>query len=261
MRRLLLCCCLLATFAQSHAAEPPALARSTQLIVVTTSGWDAVDGRLQRYQRTAPGRAWRAIGDPITVVVGKSGLGWGIGAVPLTAAHVAVDPIKREGDRKAPAGIFLLDTAFGYAPHAPADWKMPYLALTPNTECVDDSHSRFYNRIVDRATASSGSRDSPDSPDWISSEHMRSAGQSYIWGIVVDHNAVHPRPQAGSCVFMHIWAGPGIGTVGCTAMPQDQLTLILAWLRPDAHPLLAQMPLRSYQQIQNALHLPSPLPE
>lgn len=251
MRRLILCCCLLATFAQSRAAEPPALARSTQLIVVTTSGWDAISGRLQRYQRSAPGRAWQPIGNPITIVVGKNGLGWGIGAVPLTA-HTALQtadgPIKREGDRKAPAGIFRFGTSFGYAPHAPAAWKMPYLALTPSIECVDDSHSRYYNRIVDHAVIS---------PDWTSSEHMLSAGQSYVWGIFIDHNTSPPRPQAGSCVFMHIWAGPGIGTVGCTAMPQDQLTLILAWLRPDAHPLLVQMPLRSYQQIQHSLHLPA----
>jgi D-alanyl-D-alanine dipeptidase len=257
MNRIFLSLCLLAAlpslaFAQSQLTEPPALSRSTQLIAVTTSGWSAVSGRLQRYRRSRPGKPWQAIGDPVTIVVGKAGLGWGIGIDPLTAGRAADDPVKVEGDHKAPAGIFRFGTSFGYAPHAPAAWKMPYLALTPSIECVDDSHSRFYNHVVDRRTVS------PDSPDWTSSEHMRSAGQSYVWGIVIDHNAAHPRPQAGSCVFMHIWAGPGIGTVGCTAMPEQQLKLILGWLRPAAHPLLVQMPLRSYQQIQESLHLPAP---
>jgi L,D-peptidoglycan transpeptidase YkuD (ErfK/YbiS/YcfS/YnhG family) len=254
MNLILLSCCLLAALpslatAQSHSTAASALRHSTQLIVVTTSNWDAVSGRLQRYQRSAPAQPWHTISDPITIVVGKAGMGWGIGIDPLTAARTPGDPIKREGDHKSPAGIFRFGTSFGYAPHAPNGWKMPYLALTPAIDCVDDSHSRFYNRLMDFSTIE---------PDWNSAESMRDAGQSYVWGIVIDHNTDHPIPEGGSCVFMHIWAGPGVGTVGCTAMPQQQLESILAWLNPDAHPLLIQMPLRSYQQIQHSLHLPTP---
>jgi D-alanyl-D-alanine dipeptidase len=172
-----------------------------------------------------------------------------MGIATVAPAHSTGDPVKKEGDRRSPAGIFSLGTAFGYAPHEPSNWKMPYLALTSSIECVDDSHSHFYNRVVDRSTVS---------PDWSSSEHMRAAGEAYRWGIVINHNSTEPRPEGGSCVFMHIWGGPGSSTVGCTAMPEEQIRFVLDWLDPAAKPLLVQMPLGPYQKIEKLLHLPSP---
>jgi D-alanyl-D-alanine dipeptidase len=252
MRSKFLVCYLLTFLLPCIFAEKAprsALGHSTQLIVVTTSDWNAVEGKLQRYQRSVPGNPWRAIGGPISIVVGKKGMGWGIGAAPITAARNADDPVKREGDKKSPAGIFDLGTAFGYAPHDPANWKMPYLSLTPTIDCVDDSNSHFYNRLVDRSTVV---------PDWKSAEHMRDSGESYRWGVVIDHNTGDPRPRGGSCVFMHIWAGPDIGTTGCTAMPEQQILEILGWLDPAANPLLVEMPLGLYLRIEKFYRLPSP---
>jgi L,D-peptidoglycan transpeptidase YkuD (ErfK/YbiS/YcfS/YnhG family) len=250
MNRIFLLCCLLAALSPVALSQAPApLHQSTQLIVVTTSSWTAVSGRLQRYQRPAPGRAWLAVGDPIPIVVGKAGLGWGIGEAPVTAARSAADPVKHEGDRRAPAGIFRFGTAFGYSPLPPSGWKVPYLAIVPTTHCVDDPHSRFYNRIVDSSRVP---------PDWNSSESMRNAGIAYTWGIVIDHNANPPIPGDGSCVFMHIWSGPTVGTVGCTAMPEPDVRQVLAWLNPAYHPLLVQMPLAQYQRIEKSLRLPLP---
>ncbi len=174
-------------------------------------------------------------------------MAWGIETAILQPTQV--DPTKKEGDGRAPAGIFPLGPAFGYAARAPADWKMPYLALTPTTDCVDDVHSRYYNRVLDRSAVTQ---------DWKSAEHMRDAGEAYQWGLIIDYNTPNPHPQAGSCVFMHIWAGPGIPTVGCTAMPEPQIKTILAWLNPADHPLVVQMPEAQYRQIQNPLHLPPP---
>jgi D-alanyl-D-alanine dipeptidase len=252
MKSIVLFCCLLAALPSSVSAQthsPSALAHSTQLIVVTTSGWDDVNGRLQRYQRAGAGDAWSAVGEPFAIVVGKNGMGWGAGAVPMTAAASTGDPQKHEGDRKAPAGIFPLGTTFGYASGKPDGWKMPYLALTSSTDCVDDSHSRVYNRIVDRSDAS---------VDWNSAEHMRDAGEAYRWGIEVEQNASPARPEGGSCVFVHIWGGPGVGTTGCTAMPAERIQAILAWLDPAAKPLLVQMPVQRYQKIEKVFHLPPP---
>jgi D-alanyl-D-alanine dipeptidase len=123
---------------------------------------------------------------------------------------------------------------------------MPYIPLTPSIECVDDPTSHFYNRIVDRASVST---------DWNSSEKMASAGAAYRWGAVIDHNA-NAVPNVGSCVFMHIWAGPGQGTAGCTAMPQDQFEPILAWLNPAAKPILVQLPVAQYDKLKKPWHLP-----
>ena len=127
--------------------------RALQLILVTTADWNAVDGQLQRYQRTSSEGPWNAVGGPVSIVVGSHGMGWGIGTVPMTAMRSSDDPIKREGDHKSPAGIFRLGEAFGYAAQEPEGWKTHYLPITPSTQCVDDPQSRFYNRILDGSAA------------------------------------------------------------------------------------------------------------
>ncbi|MGA2251535.1 L,D-transpeptidase family protein [Terracidiphilus sp.] len=229
---------------------------STQMIVVTTSSWNAVDGRLQRFERNTSHEKWEPVGKPISIVVGRNGMGWGIGLLAPAASGIraAADPVKREGDGRSPAGIFTLGTAFGYASQPLPGLKLPYLSLTASTECVDDVHSKHYNRIVDRSTVSS---------DWNSSEHMRDAGRAYQWGVVIDHNSIvkegggHPPvPAGGSCVFMHIWSGPGQGTAGCTAMPQSELEGVLLWLDSARKPLLVQLPAADYARLSPGWELP-----
>ena len=242
--------------AQTGTLKSEVPTRTTQMIVVTTSDWNAVEGRLRRYERATVQDKWRPVGDPIAIVVGKNGLGWGIGIIAADDSHVrsASDPVKKEGDGRAPAGIFALGTAFGYASDPPQGLKMPYLSLTPSTECIDDPGSKHYNRIVDRSVVAS---------DWNSSEHMRNAGESYRWGIVIDHNATvtgdanQPKPAGGSCVFLHIWHSHDQGTAGCTAMSPTELETVLTWLDPARQPVLVQLPGPTYERLINLWMLPS----
>src|SRR5215471_14423053 len=90
---------------QVGAAEPHAFARSTQIIVVTTSDWNAVEGQLRRYERATPRDAWLPVSEPISVVVGKNGLGWGIGVIATDDPNIrsTSDPLKKEGDGRGPA--------------------------------------------------------------------------------------------------------------------------------------------------------------
>lgn len=242
--------------AQAEAAKPHIFAGSTQMIVVTTSNWDAVQGHLQRFERAAAHDSWRPVGEPIQIVVGSKGLGWGIGLVAANAPSVraAAEPVKREGDGRAPAGIFDLGTAFGYAAQPLPGLKLPYLTLTPAIECVDDASSKYYNRIVDRSAVT---------PDWKSSEHMRDTGESYRWGIVIDFNGIvtghgrrAPEPGGGSCVFLHIWQNDAHGTAGCTAMSKINLQNLLVWLDPGRRPLLVQLPEPAYQRLARQWKLP-----
>lgn len=257
-----LCCILSVTgwrtslSAQAGTEKIDAFAHSTQVIVVTTSDWSAVEGRLQRYERASMHVKWRPVGEPISIVVGKNGLGWGIGVLAAddNGPRAASDPVKREGDGKSPAGIFALGTAFGYASQSLQGLKMPYLNLTPSIECVDDIRSKHYNSIVDRSVVA---------PDWNSSEHMRDAGESYRWGIVVDHNGIvkegdnsPPQANGGSCVFLHIWHGRDQGTAGCTAMSQNELETLLLWLDPVRKPLLVQLPQPVYERLVDRWMLP-----
>jgi L,D-peptidoglycan transpeptidase YkuD (ErfK/YbiS/YcfS/YnhG family) len=239
--------------AQIPTPRSHALAQSTQAIVVTTPDWNAVEGRLQRFERPGVRARWHAVGAPIAIVVGRNGLGWGLGLEAADTPQLrSLGPVKKEGDIRSPAGIFALGTAFGYAAQPLEGLKLPYLELTPTVECVDDPASSHYNRIVDRAQIA---------PDWKSSEHMRDAGEAYVWGIVVDHNATVPGaappvPGSGSCVFLHIWSGDGRGTTGCTAMAEPNLEALMIWLDPARHPLLVQLPEPVYARLRRAWRLP-----
>jgi zinc D-Ala-D-Ala dipeptidase len=247
LRMLAIPCCLIAN-AFAQPATHDVLAPSTQILVVTTSDWNAVAGTLQRYERAQAGDQWKAVGDPITVVVGENGLGWGAGVGPSNDASVrgSGDPVKKEGDGKSPAGIFRISKAFGYAAHPQPGWRLPYISLTPAVECVDDPTSKSYNRVVDNTKVTT---------DWNSSEHM-SRIDVYRWGLVVDHNADPVIPGAGSCIFMHIWHGPDQGTAGCTAMPQERLESVIEWLDPARKPLLVQLPLAQYEKLKKRWQLP-----
>ncbi|WP_051978206.1 L,D-transpeptidase family protein [Edaphobacter aggregans] len=251
---LAVCCAMIAmTSGISYAKANDVAAQSTQMIVVTTAAWDAVDGRLQRYERASTREAWQPVGDSIAIVVGRHGLGWGSGVAAVAADRRPDDPVKREGDGKSPAGVFQLGTAFGYASGPLNGSKMPYLELTSTVECVDDTGSKYYNRIVDRSTVR---------PDWKSSEHMRNTGEAYRWGIVVDHNGIagpqskQPVQGGGSCIFLHIWQGAGHGTAGCTAMAPAELEVLLRWLDPKRRPLLVQLTAGEFAQVMKQWKLP-----
>ena len=232
-----------AQVASAQSASP--LAQSTQLLLVTTADWDTVGGTLHRFARADTKAEWSEIGTPIPIVVGRNGLGWGLGLNPKTKAK---GPVKKEGDGKSPAGIFRLSSAFGFA--APADMKnikLPYQQLTDQIECVDDVKSTNYNSVVDRGHFAS--------PDWNSSEKMKTVGQ-YRLGVVVDHNTDPREPGSGSCIFLHIWKDAQTGTSGCTAMSSSNIDVVVPWLDPAANPVLVQLPNSDYHKLRAKWQLP-----
>ncbi|HLT48633.1 MAG TPA: L,D-transpeptidase family protein [Rubricoccaceae bacterium] len=240
MRRLL----PLVFLAALPAAAQPQMAplvippETRQLVVVVTPGWEATAGTLRRFERE--GAAWAEVGEPIPAVVGRSGLGWGRGLHP----EGLDGPPKREGDGRAPAGVFYLTEAFGYAEDA--ETGLPYRHATDDLECVDDPASAHYNDVLDRTTVA---------PDWASHEEMRRRDDLYRLGVVVAHNRP-AEPGAGSCIFLHVWAGPRSTTSGCTAMQGAAMDALAAWLDADAAPVLVQLPEAEYVRWQAAWDLP-----
>jgi D-alanyl-D-alanine dipeptidase len=85
---------------------------------------------------------------------------------------------------------------------------------------------------------------------------MRRADDLYKWGIFVAHNSA-AIPGAGSCIFIHVWRNPSAATVGCTAMPEENLVQLLRWLDPASDPVLIQMPRPDYTAFQRDLDLPT----
>lgn len=227
---------------------PPVLARATQLVVVTTPGWDSTSGQLWRFTRARPGARWRAVAPAVPVVVGRTGIALGVGFDRLLP-HDAAAPHKHEGDGRSPAGAFPLTAVFGFAPaDSMRQARMPYTPLTEATDCVDDTASRHYNDVVDRSAV--------PAVDWHSAEHMRQVGQ-YRIGVVVGYNAGRGRvPGRGSCIFLHIWAGPGSTTVGCTAFDAGELARVIAWLDPKARPVLVQLTRGAYAVVRGGWGMP-----
>lgn len=203
-----------------------------QLLLVTTTDWSTPKGALRRYERPGPNLPWTPVGEEVAVVVGRKGLGWGRGWHEVPAGDA---PHKKEGDGKAPAGVFSLTQVFGYLPEAKVGAvDLPYLHTVPGIECVDDVGSSHYNDIVDRRKI--------ERPDWSSSEKMRRKDALYRLGVVVAHNGSTPKPGAGSCIFLHIWRSAAKGTAGCTAMSPDHMEALVHWLKADAAPVLIQLP-------------------
>ena len=244
---------ILAALLSAGAGPSPVPETARQMVLVTTPEWSSTSGELRRYARDEGG-AWGPVGDPVEVVVGRSGLGWGVGL----HGEGQSGPVKAEGDGRAPAGVFRLSAAFGYAAAEPTG--LPYVA-TPGLHCVDDRASASYNQV----------RGVPPDRDWGSHETMRRRDGLYRIGVIVAHNGpgvdpallpgppatdLDPTPGAGSCIFLHVWRGPGTSTAGCTAMADPALAEVLAWLDAEADPVLVQLPAPVADRVRRAWGLP-----
>lgn len=223
----------------------PDLDRARQLLVVTAPDWGSLSGKMRRFERGSPATKWSEVGAAFDVVLGRSGLAWGVG---LRETPEGNGPVKREGDGRAPAGVFPLIEAFGFARAEDAKLtRFPYRPLTDDIEGIDDPESQYYNRLVDTRVVAT--------KDWKSSERMRRSGDVYRWGVVVGHNWSQ-RPGAGSCIFLHVWEGAGVPTSGCTAMPEEQIIKVIRWLDRMKNPIVVQLPEAEYQRLRSNWKLP-----
>ena len=201
------------------------LSASEQIILILSKDFNTSSAQLTPYERD--GRSFVSTGETFDVVIGRNGLAWGIGEAGFTPKKV--EPIKEEGDGRAPAGIFKLSSAFGYAPSTAS--KMPYIQANKTLICVDDTHSHYYNQILDKDKS-----DDPKSFEW-----MRRDDKLYKLGLVVQHN-VQGVKGAGSCIFFHIQRASNSPTAGCSAMSEKNLAKILMWLDPLKNPRVVQIP-------------------
>jgi L,D-transpeptidase catalytic domain len=241
---------VLLTAEGAHASPIPS--QSQQALVVKAETWDSTQATLQRYTKMAgvKGKSfWKPVGKPVGVVLGKGGLGWGVGLHNASSDALSppgsTEPIKQEGDGKSPAGVFKLGSAYGYAARPLSRMTWPYQASNQDLRCVDDAKSSFYNQIL------------PEKPNmWDSAEVMRRTDVLYTWVVDVEHNKQPATPGKGSCIFLHVWRGETNPTVGCTAMAQKNLEKVLSWLDPKAQPLLIQLPKTTYQTLQTSWELP-----
>lgn len=200
-----------------------------QVLLVLSPNAPSIHAHAWMLERARTSDAWRPLRGPLLVTLGRNGLAWGVGE--HSSPPPTDFPIKREGDGCSPAGIFRIPFAFGIPPSTDASWiKLPYTHLTQDIIGIDDPKSQYYNQVLNARTVER---------DWDSDERMNRHQKVYRWGAFIAHNP-EATPGGGSCIFLHLWPGPGRSTAGCTAMSENDLVQILQWLDPSRNPRLIQ---------------------
>jgi len=203
------------------------LIASEQIILVVSDNFKSPKAFLECYEGK------KQVFNTIEVNIGKNGMGWGLGKLNLK--HDNSQPIKIEGDKKAPAGVFNLTDIYGYKKSN--SYNLPYLHATKELICVDDVDSKYYNRIIKTTSLPK------------SFEYMKRDDNQYELGIVVSHNKEAVKGR-GSCIFMHVQKSEDAPTAGCTAMTLENLKKIALWLEKEKKPILIQIPKSSADEIK-----------
>lgn len=219
---------------------------SNQLILGIADDWTSTTVTLSRWARADHGQ-WKQIGDEWPGRLGKDGLGWGLGLHPKGLPG----PMKTEKDARAPAGVFELGAAYGYAASVKANPRLPYHQVGPRDMWVEDADSKYYNQHLRLPHAAPRNA-------WEKKQQMRLNDHAHSLKLFIKHNAPpNAQPGMGSAIFFHIWRQDGrIHTAGCTTMPEDRLRQLLLWVDPAQRPLFVLLPRTAYEQLRRPWILP-----
>jgi L,D-peptidoglycan transpeptidase YkuD (ErfK/YbiS/YcfS/YnhG family) len=200
---------------------PRPIAQASRLVLVTTQSMDTALATLQLFTRRSPHKPWKRIGEAEPAVVGKAGLGWGY---PFLDFKEGEEPEKFEGDGRTPAGFFRIGASFGFGPSR----RPGYIELkSGETVCVEDPSSPFYNTITKRSDIGS-----------VEADDMRSSAL-YRSGLFVEYPSDRAT-RRGSCILIHLWSAPDIGTAGCVGLPEARVRALQDFSQAGA--VLAVLP-------------------
>lgn len=232
--------------ASTSAAEATPGPACRQLVLVVVPDWSTPRGTLSCHERSDA--TWRPARAEVPVTIGTTGCGWGLGLVSGEGAG----PTKQEGDGRSPAGVFVIGTAFGAADRL--DTGLDYRPMNRHHWCVDAPASPHYNRIVDDRDVGA---DAVRGTEPMRRDLHLDGDQCYAVGFMIGHNPTGTAGR-GSCIFAHPWKNSATPTAGCTAMAEDDLRGILAWLQSDAAPRFALLPAAEHRRRWQEWDLPQP---
>jgi D-alanyl-D-alanine dipeptidase len=211
---------------------PEPLASARRLVLVTADTLNSTTATVGRFDRHTANSEWQVSGGATTGLIGHKGVGW---------AHVfrrfakRGEPIKIEGDKRAPAGFFKIGPSFGFGPSQMSN----YVRVDSGMVCVDDVNSPAYNTITRRE------RIGPT----VRAENM-SRIPDYRRGLLVDY-PTDRKARAGSCVFIHLALPGRTGTGGCVALPEPQLEALQDFVQDGA--VLAVLPRQALGRFKGCL--------
>ena len=235
---------LLLTALPLLAAEFKLPQNCTQAIVGTTKGWNSSYLTLKRYQKNSKG-VWYAVDDAWSGRLGANGMAWGRGLHPIPAGT----RMKKEGDRRAPAGVFHLGGAWGYRADTKHHPNLSYSRITSRDLWIENSNSKNYNKHI--------RLDREPSDTWEKKAQMRQGDHAHSLKLFIKHNATTPIPGDGSAIFFHIWRGGGSkATFGCTTMAESQLKSLIQWVDPKKNPVYILLPKSEYAAKKTTWKLP-----
>ena len=240
MKILLLLLTTLPLLASEFTLSP----HTTQAVVGIASGWNSSHVTLQYYEKDPQG-AWHFVARPWKGRLGQNGLAWGRGIHPLSSGT----QLKKEGDRRSPAGVFLIGGAWAYDPKTKHHPNLPFSRITSRDLWIEDSNSKSYNQHVrlNREPTST----------WEKKAQMRQGDYAHSIKLFIKHNAPNPVPEGGSSIFFHIWRGGGSkATFGCTTMQESQLKSLIQWLDPKRNPVYILLPKEEYKAKRLQWRLP-----
>lgn len=194
---------LLAGLAAAHGqACPEPLASARRLVLVTAPDMNTPNATIERFERA--GDSWKSVAAAQPALIGRNGMAWS----PAFRAHGKPgEPIKVDGDKRAPAGFYRIGASFGFAPSS----RPNYLHIGEGTVCVDAPASPAYNTITTRAKVGPS----------VHAENMWRV-PAYKHGLLVDY-PTDRKNRAGSCIFVHIRMPDAKHTQGCVAVPEPQV--------------------------------------
>jgi L,D-peptidoglycan transpeptidase YkuD (ErfK/YbiS/YcfS/YnhG family) len=233
MRTLLLAFCLLfAPYAAQAQSCPAPLTVAKRLVLVVAPTMSSSTASLQRFERAAPDAPWHPVGGPASALIGHKGVAW---AHAFRGFARGGEPVKVDGDKRAPAGFFTIGRSFGFA----ASRQPGYLRINTGMVCVDDPASPAYNTITARAKIG-----------WkVHGENMWRVPE-YRRGLLVDY-PTDRRDRAGSCIFIHLRLPGKTGTAGCVALPEPQLRTLQNFAQGGA--VLAVLPKQALPRFKGCL--------
>ena len=125
---------------------------------------------------------------------------------------------KKEGDGKTPLGEFSIGIAFGI--HSKKEilkrMKINYTKINKNMYWVDDSNSKYYNKLVDTSKIKINN---------IQGEHLIDFPIQYEYAIEIKTNP-SSIPNFGSAIFLHCCSNKKY-TRGCIAINREVMEEIM----------------------------------
>jgi len=217
-----------------------------QTILCLAPDWQSSAGTFSLWSRSEGG-TWRRETLDIPMRLGEKGLAWGRGLSPEPPLELQ----KKEGDWKAPAGVFEIGAAFGYAKDFPVKKGQSYIQVKPGELWIADPTSSYYNQHL-----SLHGRE-PET-DWEKRGQMRLGDPSHSLKLFIAHNAPpNVRPGAGSAIFFHIWREKGaIPSSGCIVSERSAIEHLVEWVDPSKHPLCVILPMPEYKKLKIPWQLP-----